>query len=67
MSFNNVQNFVKHCLRPTKELMHGDLPHLKARKNLADAFKRKILYDNPVRFYSFSEGDLAAARKAKGN
>ena len=47
--------------------MHGDLPHLKARKNLADAFKRKILYDNPVRFYRFSEGDLAAARKAKGN
>jgi hypothetical protein len=26
-----------------------------------------MLYDNPVRFYRFSEGDIAAARKAKGN
>jgi hypothetical protein len=45
----------------------GDLPHLKARKDLPDDFKRKMLYDNPVRFYRFSEGDIAAARKAKGN
>jgi predicted TIM-barrel fold metal-dependent hydrolase len=45
----------------------GDLPHLKARKDLSDDFKRKMLYDNPVRFYRFSEGDIAAARKARGN
>jgi predicted TIM-barrel fold metal-dependent hydrolase len=45
----------------------GDLPHLKARKDLSDEFKRKMLYDNPVRFYRFSEGDIAAARKAKAN
>jgi predicted TIM-barrel fold metal-dependent hydrolase len=45
----------------------GDLPHLKSRKDLSDRFKRKMLYDNPVRFYRFSEGDIAAARKAKGN
>jgi len=45
----------------------GDLPHLKARKDLSDDFKRKMLYDNPVRFYRFSEGDIAAARNAKGN
>jgi len=24
-----------------------------------------MLYDNPVRFYRFSEGDIAAVRKAK--
>jgi hypothetical protein len=45
----------------------GDLPHLYARKDLSDDFKRKMLYDNPVRFYRFSEGDIAAAQKAKGN
>jgi len=45
----------------------GDLPHLYARKDLSDDFKRKMLYDNPVRFYRFSEGDIAAVRKAKGN
>jgi predicted TIM-barrel fold metal-dependent hydrolase len=45
----------------------GDLPHLYARKDLSDDFKRKMLYDNPVRFYRFSEGDIAAARRAKGN
>jgi hypothetical protein len=27
----------------------------------------KMRYDNPVRFYRFSEGDIGAARKAKGN
>jgi hypothetical protein len=26
----------------------------------------EMLYDNPVRFYRFSEGDIAAVRKAKG-
>jgi predicted TIM-barrel fold metal-dependent hydrolase len=45
----------------------GDLPHLKARKDLSDDFKRKMLYDNPVRFYRFSEGDIAAVRKEKGS
>jgi predicted TIM-barrel fold metal-dependent hydrolase len=45
----------------------GDLPHLYARKDLTDDFKRKMLYDNPVRFYRFSEGDIAAVRNAKGN
>jgi predicted TIM-barrel fold metal-dependent hydrolase len=45
----------------------GDLPHLKARKDLSDEFKRKMLYDNPVRFYRFTEGDIAAVKKAKGN
>jgi hypothetical protein len=26
-----------------------------------------MLYDNPVRFYRFSEGDIAAVKRAKGN
>ena len=30
-------------------------------------FKNKRLCDNPARFYRLSEGDIAAARKAKGN
>jgi hypothetical protein len=50
-----------------RDQLGGDLPHLKARKDLSDDFKRKMLYDNPVRFYRFTEGDIAAARKAKGN
>jgi hypothetical protein len=45
----------------------GDLSTLKARKDLTDEFKKKILCGNPVRFYRFSEGDIAAVRKAKGN
>jgi len=45
----------------------GDLPTLKARKDLTDEFRKKMLCDNPVRFYRLSEGDIAAARKAKGN
>ena len=45
----------------------GDLPTLKARKDLTDEFKKKMLHDNPVRFYRLSEGDIAAARKAKVN
>jgi hypothetical protein len=45
----------------------GDLPHLMARKDLSDEFKRKMLYDNPARFFRFSEGDIAAVKKAKGN
>jgi predicted TIM-barrel fold metal-dependent hydrolase len=45
----------------------GDLPHLKARKDLTDDFKRKMLYDNAVRCYRFSEGNIAVAKKAKGN
>ena len=45
----------------------GDLPTLKARKDLSDEFKNKMLCDNPVRFYRLSEGDIAAARKAKGS
>lgn len=40
--------------------------HLKARKDITDEFKRKMLYDNPVRFYRLGEGDIAAAKKAKG-
>ena len=44
----------------------GDL-HLMARKDLSEEFKQKMLYDNPVRFYRFSEGDIAAVRRAKGN
>lgn len=44
----------------------GDLPHLMARKDLSEDVKRKILFDNPVRFYCLSEGDIAAVRKAKG-
>ena len=36
-----------------------------ARKDLSDEFKKKMLYDNPVRFYRFSEGDIAMVRKAK--
>ena len=38
-----------------------------ARKDLSEEFKQKMLYDNPVRFYRFSEGDIAAVRRAKGN
>jgi len=45
----------------------GDLPYLYARKDVSEEFKRKMLYDNPVRFYRFSEGDIAAARKARAN
>ena len=44
----------------------GDLPHLFARKDLSEEFKQKMLFDNPVRFYRFSEGDVAAIRKANG-
>jgi uncharacterized protein len=43
----------------------GDLPHLMAREDLSDEIKQKILADNPVRFYRFSEGDIAAVKKAK--
>jgi hypothetical protein len=45
----------------------GDLPHLKARKDLTDEFRKKMLCDNPVRFYRLSEGDIAAAIKARGD
>jgi len=45
----------------------GDLPTLKARKDLTDEFRKKMLCDNPVRFYRLSEGEIAAARKARGN
>jgi hypothetical protein len=37
-----------------------------ARKDLSDEFKKKMLYDNPVRFYRFSEGDITAVKKYKG-
>jgi hypothetical protein len=43
----------------------GDLTHLKAPKDLTDEFKNKMLHENPVRFYRLSEGDVAAAGKAK--
>jgi len=43
----------------------GDLPHLMARKDLSEQFKNKMLYDNPVRFYRLSEGDIAAAKNAR--
>jgi predicted TIM-barrel fold metal-dependent hydrolase len=42
----------------------GDLPHLKARSDLSDEFKRKMLHDNPVKFYRLSEGDIVAVKKA---
>jgi hypothetical protein len=45
----------------------GDLPTLKARKDLTDDFKNKMLHANPARFYRLSEGDIAAARKAKAS
>lgn len=45
----------------------GDLPTLKARVELTDEFRKKMLCDNSVRFYRLSEGDIAAAQKAKGN
>ena len=51
---------------PAKRFRGGsDLPPLKARKDLTDEFRKKMLCDNPVRFYRLSEGDIAAARKAK--
>jgi hypothetical protein len=43
----------------------GDLPQLKAHKELTDEFRSKMLHDNPVRFYRLSEGDIAAALRAK--
>ena len=43
-----------------------DLLHLKARQELTDEFKSKMLHDDPVRIYRLSEGDIAAARRAKG-
>jgi predicted TIM-barrel fold metal-dependent hydrolase len=43
----------------------GDLPHLMARKDLSEETKQKILFDNPTRFYRFSEADIVAVRKAK--
>ncbi|MGE5218705.1 MAG: hypothetical protein ACM3SP_17050 [Chloroflexota bacterium] len=43
------------------------MPNLYAGKDLSDDFNRQMLYHNPMRFYRFSEGDIAAARKAKGN
>jgi len=52
--------------RRPRNQFRGDLPHLKARKDLSEKFKRNMLCDNPVRFYRFNEGDIAAARKAKG-
>ena len=48
-----------------REQFGGDLPTLKARKDLTDEFRKKMLCDNPVRFYRLSEGDIAAARKAR--
>jgi len=45
----------------------GDLPHLMGRKDLSEEVKRRIVFDNPVQFYRFSEGDIAAVKKAKGN
>jgi len=50
-----------------RDQFSGDLPHLKAHKDLIDEFKQKMLYDNPVRFYRFSKGDITAARQAKGH
>jgi hypothetical protein len=44
----------------------GDLPTLKARKELMDAFGNKMLHENPVRIYRLSEGDIAAAREGEG-
>jgi predicted TIM-barrel fold metal-dependent hydrolase len=44
----------------------GDLPHLRGRKDLSEAVKEKIVYDNPVRFYRFRESDVAAIRTANG-
>ncbi|HEY7163158.1 MAG TPA: hypothetical protein VIB79_01245 [Candidatus Binatia bacterium] len=41
------------------------LAHLYGRKVLSDTFKKKMLYDNPVRFQCFSEGDIAAPRNAR--
>jgi len=52
---------------PPRDQFGGYLPTLKARKDLTDEFKKKILYDNPVRFYRFSESDIDAVRKAKGS
>ena len=43
----------------------GDLPCFQSRKDLGEEFKRKVLCDNPVRFYRFSEKDIAAAKKAR--
>ena len=51
---------------PQRDQFGGDLARHHARKDLSDDFKRKMLSDNPVRFYRFSEGDITAARKAMG-
>lgn len=52
---------------PLSNSSSGDLPHLKAPKDLTDEFRNRMLHDNPVRFYRFSKSDIAAAMKAKGN
>ena len=51
----------------TRDQFGGDLPHLMARQDLSDEFKRKMLRDNPMPFHRFSEGDIAAAKKAREN
>jgi hypothetical protein len=38
----------------------------KARKDLADEFKKKMLCHNPVMFYRLSEGAIAAAGRRRG-
>ena len=43
----------------------GDLPTLKARIDLKDKFRKKMLCHNPVRFYRLSEGDIAAAGRRR--
>ena len=51
----------------TRDPFGGNLLHLMARETLSDEFKRKMLYDNLVRFLCFNEGDIAAAKKAREN
>ena len=51
----------------TRDQFGGDLPHLMTRQDLSDEFKRKMLRDNLMRFLCFNEGDIAAAKKARGN
>ena len=52
---------------PQRDQFGGDLARHHAREDLADEKKHKMLCDNRVRFYLFSEGGISAARKAKMN
>ena len=54
---------VTYLANGERDQFGGDLPHLKAPNDLTDEFKRKMLYDNPVRFYRLGESKLKTLRR----